>query len=59
MIRRLPRHSSVSVRKGVVGLALLLPLLSAPLQAQETPVEESVPVAEDPVTSGEVEETCL
>ena len=59
MIRRLPCHSSVSVRKGVVGMALMLPLLSAPLQAQEAPVEETAPVAEEPVTSVEVEETTV
>ena len=56
MIRRHPRYSSVSVRKGVVGMALMLPMLSAPLQAQETPVEETAPVAEESVTSVEVEE---
>ena len=56
MIRRLPRHSSVSVRKGVLGMALMLPLLSAPLQAQETPVEEPVPAAEEPVTTVDVQE---
>ena len=35
---------------------MMLPLLSAPLQAQETPVEEPVPAAEEPVTTVEVEE---
>tara|TARA_B100002051_G_scaffold260006_1_gene280093 strand:- start:4194 stop:6431 length:2238 start_codon:yes stop_codon:yes gene_type:complete len=46
MTRRSSRRSTVAVRQGVLGLALGLPIIAAPIRAQETPAAEPVPIEE-------------